>query len=461
MHPSRVTTNRRGLLKLGLTATAALAAAQLSSTALAAPAAMVEPDAGQWKTYFIPNGRSLRLGLPPDSAGELGQVRAAASQRDGVHGKVAYWNAGAPPYRWTEIAFSALDASPDPKQGRILAYLTAAMHDATVAAWDSKYAHNRPRPTQLDPSLQRDVAAPHSPSYPSEHAAVAGAASEVLAFFYPKDAASYRAMAEEAARSRVIAGVQYPSDTTTGLELGRSVAAAAIERAKGDGADAKWDGAVPTGSGKWTGQNPVGVVDARIKPFLLASTDQLRPGPPPAPDSEQFARELAEVKTFPRTPATNGYSLSVQYGWNGRPGPVERMLRDVSRRIFEEGIEDNPWAARSYALVAATFFDAWLATQDAKFTYWAFRPVQADPTITTVFPTPGFPSYPSNRTALYAAPAVVLGYLFPRDAARFMQEAEKAGESAIWSGIHFRSDVEAAKQMGLALGKIAVDWDSR
>src|SRR5262249_56548325 len=111
--------------------------------------------------------------------------------------------AAVPPYRWNELAFESLLGAPDPKQGRVLAYLNAAMHDATVAAWDSKYAYNRPRPTELDPALAGDTAVPRSPSYPSEHAAVAGAASEVLAFFFPKGAQAYRAVAGEAGRTRV------------------------------------------------------------------------------------------------------------------------------------------------------------------------------------------------------------------------------------------------------------------
>src|SRR5262245_37693479 len=102
--------NRRGVLRMGLAATAAAGAASLVASAGAAPTSQtrIEPGAGKWKTYFIPNGRALRLGPPPDSAGELAQVRALASQRDGVHGKLSYWDAGAPPYRWNEFAFESL-----------------------------------------------------------------------------------------------------------------------------------------------------------------------------------------------------------------------------------------------------------------------------------------------------------------------------------------------------------------
>jgi hypothetical protein len=100
------------------------------------------------------------------------------------------------------------------------------------------------------------VATPRSPSYPSEHAAVAGGAAAVLAHFLPKDAQSLQAMAEEAAHSRVQAGVQYPSDVSAGLELGRKVAEQVIAKAKADGSDAVWTGSVPTGPCKWTAPSP-------------------------------------------------------------------------------------------------------------------------------------------------------------------------------------------------------------
>jgi hypothetical protein len=103
------------------------------------------------------------------------------------------------------------------------------------------------------------------------------------------------------------------------------------------------------------------------------------------------------------------------------------------------------------------YADAWIATQDAKFHYWAPRPAQLDPALTTVFPTPNHPSYPSNRAAITRAPAVVLGHLFPRDAERFRREAEQAAESAVWAGIHFRSDVEASREMGDAVGRLIVE----
>lgn len=103
---------------------------------------------------------------------------------------------------------------------RAFALVSAAIYDATIAAWDSKYFYNRSRPSQVDQSLTTVIPNPQSPSYPSEHAVVAGAASEVLAYLFPAQAQFYRAKADEAAQSRLVAGVQYRSDITAGLELG-------------------------------------------------------------------------------------------------------------------------------------------------------------------------------------------------------------------------------------------------
>jgi hypothetical protein len=65
--------------------------------------------------------------------GTVGRVDAAMLDR------IAYWNAGAPPYRRNELAtdMSFRGAFGAGNYPRIQAYLSTAMHDATVAAWDS------------------------------------------------------------------------------------------------------------------------------------------------------------------------------------------------------------------------------------------------------------------------------------------------------------------------------------
>ena len=123
----------------------------------------------------------------------------------------------------------------DLNAARHVALVNVAIYDATVAAWDSKYAYSRRRPSELDPSLSTVLPKPQSPSYPSEHAVTAGAASATLAYLFPDEAKRFTDQAEEAARWRLLTGVEYKSDVRAGLELGRAVAAQVIERARADG----------------------------------------------------------------------------------------------------------------------------------------------------------------------------------------------------------------------------------
>ncbi len=459
---------RRSLLKLAAAATATFGASSLPALArpmLASPrASLEEPGAGAWRTWFLRVGSDLRLPPPPDSVAELSVVRGMLSNVDeAARDRIAYWDAGAPPYRWNAIATDmffrgAFGSSNFP---RIQAYLNMAMHDATVAAWDSKYVYGRARPNQLDSSIVPIVAVPTSPAYPAEHAAAAGAASEVLAYFAPNEGEALRTMADEASTSRVQAGVQYQSDIAAGLDIGRAVAELAINAAKADNYDtAKWDGVIPEGPGLWKGQNPSGAADRFWKPLIVPSADYFRPPPPPAYDSPQRAAEIDAVKNFPRTPATNGIALWVQYQLRGSSNFNIVFNRELNRRVLEERLDDSPLPARIYALMHAIFLDAWITTQDAKFTYWTARPNMFDPSIATLFPNPPHPSYVSNASAQATSPSLVLAHFFPRDAAAIVKQANEYGEARLWAGIHFPSDVETSRQMGEQLAAMALARDS-
>ena len=202
---------------------------------------------------------------------------------------------------------------------RMMSLLNVAIYDATIAAWDSKYAYNRPRPGDLDASLTTAVATPRSPAYPCEHSAAAGAASTVLAYLFPNEAQTFANLAEQAAKSRVQAGVQFPSDVAAGLDLGRTVGAMVVERARNDGSDAEWTGSVPVGPGLWQGTTPLEPLAGSWKPWVIASGDQFRLGPPPAYDSERKASELAEIRQFLATSVANPVAFYWTRDPAGRP----------------------------------------------------------------------------------------------------------------------------------------------
>lgn len=423
----------------------------------------VSPDAGEWKTWVLLAGDEMRPPAPPNQAGakqELAALQALVAQRDAeAIEQVMYWDAGAPSYRWTQLALAQFGKKPMsiPRLNRLLSLLHVAVYDAMVATWDAKYAYTRRRPSEIDHKFQTVIPNPASPSYPDERAVAAGAASSILGYIYPEDAQTFDDMAEAAAHSRLIAGVSFPSDVETGLTLGRAVAAKVIARAKADGADVKWTGTVPTGPGVWVGDKPIEPLMGTWKPWVLAQGDQFRLPPPPAYDSPQKLAEIEEIKNYTRTFATN---MSAFY-WQSNTGTFS-FYDWAHRHIFEQELDrDPPSAERVYALMSVVKHDAGIACFDSKYAYWAARPSMLDPSVQSLFPPPPHPSYPALHGCNSGATAAVLAYLFPADGAEITAAADEAAVSRIWGGIHFRSDTDAGLALGREVAGLVIDWASR
>lgn len=438
----------------------------MPGTALQAAApesGQVEPQAGHWKTWVLAMPNQFRLAPPPTDKSvtdsEINTLKDLATKRS-VKGRlqIEFWSVGGPLYRWDRIALDeSLGHLLNTNRGaRALALVSVAMYDATIAAWDSKYAYNRARPSVADPALTTAVPTPRSPSYPSEHAVVAGAASAVLAYLFPDDAAKLNDWAEEDGRTQLLAGIQYPSDVTAGLDLGQKVAALVIERARADGSDAVFTGQIPQGPGYWTGKDPIEPLMGTWKTWVLQSGSQFRPDPPPAYDSEQKKLELTEIKGFPRTPKSNDAALFWQFAVAGTRG-YHWWHEHVGEQLALHDLSNNPpRAARAYALQSVTSYDAFVACWDGKYAYWAIRPVQLDPEVKTLFPTPNHPSYPAAHACLSGANAAILSYLFPSETSRFQALGEQAGESRVWAGIHYRSDVTAGFELARKVAQAVI-----
>jgi hypothetical protein len=90
---------------------------------------------------------------------------------------------------------------------------------------------------QTIPGFKTILGTPNFPAYTSGHSTFSGAAADVLAHFFPKDATIFKNWAEEAAMSRVYGGIHYRFDAEVGIQQGKDVAAYAIQRAKLDKAD--------------------------------------------------------------------------------------------------------------------------------------------------------------------------------------------------------------------------------
>jgi membrane-associated phospholipid phosphatase len=332
-----------------------------------------------------------------------------------------------------------------PFQTRALALVAAAISDATIAAWDSKYAYNRKHPSDLDPTVAPVVAVPQSPSYPSEHAAAA-----VLAYLFPDQATNVANLANQAATSRVMAGVAFPSDVFSGLDLGQSVGQAVIAYARADGSNQTFTGSFPPTPGVWSSATPVAPLAGTWKPWVLSTGHDFRPGPPPAFGSDAANAQYAAVKNLTRTNDTN------HLAWFWQPGFFQEWLDQVSEGIFQNHLDLNPpRAARAYAYETIAQHDATLACWDAKYTYLELRPSQADSTITPVFANPQHPGFPSGHACASGASAAVMSILFPDDAQSFATTASAAGTSTFDAEIHTQYDVNQGLALGGQVGQAA------
>lgn len=111
---------------------------------------------------------------------------------------------------------------------RLVAILTAVLHDANEAAELAKARALRPRPVGDDPERRAcQVVTPAqraTASHPSGSASVGMAYGVVLAALAPDRAAELVEIGRQIAASRMICGMHYPSDVADGVALGQAVA---------------------------------------------------------------------------------------------------------------------------------------------------------------------------------------------------------------------------------------------
>jgi len=400
--------------------------------------AQVEPGAGTWKTWFITSGKDYRLPAPSSYKNEIAGVLDKQKNLDATtKQQINFWNAGSPGYHWQEM-MNKLWAVDTGRYGALANMLLGtATYDATIAAWDTKYAYQRQRPFIADSRIKVYTIKPESPSYPCEYSVAAGVAVTIISRFYPKLADSVNRLAEQMMASKIAAGVAYPSDTRTGFDLGKRIAEKEIELTKDYVTTAQWDGKIPDKPGLWRGKFAMLPMAGQNKTVVLESGSEFRPGPPP-----DFAKEMEEMKNYKQT----FRSLSNAFYWANQSW----FMDNLSKKIFENNLHLNPpRAARINAVVNVTSYDAFVACWDAKYTYWGIRPNQYDTTFRpAILMTPPFPGYPSGHAAISGAMAEIYSYFFPDEKDVFRQKAKEAAESRFQAGIHFRTDNDVALELG-------------
>lgn len=451
---------------------AALLAGCGGSDDAGAPAAKAEPNAGDWKPWVLGSGADVVV-APPPREGSVAARRDEQALAAAVRGRTPGQERRAreqakeavvEPWMSHALQFVSERVKNPPVSSRAYGLVSIAMHDAAIAAYHWKQRYRRAAPARDDALL--DV--PADPSYPSEHAAIAGAGSRVLEYLFPEaPKARLELDAEEAAEARVAAGVSYPSDAEAGLKLGRDVAARVIAQARRDGSTRRWDGRRPRGRGYW--EPPPGSIARPVEPlagtwdtWVLRDGKQLRPPPPPDFGSAKFRAEASELVRIRKslTPEQKRIA-SFWAGGQGTPLPAGVWNQVMLEYVPERGLS-VPRQTRVFALLNAAMADAGVAAWDAKFTYWGPRPENAirdlglDRDWEPYLDTPFFPAYVSGHSTYSGAAGRVLAHLFPDDAELWRQKADEAGISRLYGGIHFRSDNVHGSRMGREIGRLTI-----
>ena len=287
--------------------------------------------------------------------------------------------------------------------------------------------------------------------------AVARASAQVLSFFFQGAANTLEQLV--ASEGATGPGNEHPA-FTRGAAIGRAVGDAMVERTKADHFTVPWTGTVPVGPGKWIANGtPVGGTFGNVTPYLLMSSAQFRPPPPPTFGSAEYLAALQEIRTISDTRTPEQRAIAIY--WNFPAGTFTPMgyWNNVAADYVRAYSLDERAATHTFALMHAAMMDAQIACWDAKYTYWFIRPPQADKAITLTFALPNHPSYPSGHSCGSAAAATVLSYLFPDRTTELANWVTEAGLSRIYAGIHYRFDIDAGRTLGNRVGEWAIGLD--
>lgn len=342
---------------------------------------------------------------------------------------------------WNGVLGEVVAAHPwtPPHAARTFAYLGVAQHEAVLELEGG--AGERSRIAQ--------------------RAAIATASAAILRKFYPLEEPRIAAEIERL-------GPRGGASARAYVEIGRAAGARAAERviarAQGDGGDAAWTGAVPTGPEMWfsgTGEPPLAPMAGEMLPWTMANVAEFDPPPPPAFGSPEFQAALAEVRSISdeRTAEMIRIARFYEYG-PGTSSPAGQYVGLAAELIVRHGLGERE-AARTFAILGVAMADAGIACWRAKYRYWLLRPSHADPAITVPIGLPNFPAYPSGHSSFSGAAEVVLGTLFPADAAELHRFAEENGLSRIYGGVHYSFDNTAGLELGRRIAPLALASDGR
>jgi hypothetical protein len=224
----------------------------------------------------------------------------------------------------------------------------------------------------------------------------------------------------------------------------------------------------------------------QVKPLMLDSGSQFRPGPPPAIASDLYVQEFNEVRDYGAKTSlvrTQDQTNTALYFVDIPIKPIQAGLREL---VGRQGLDISD-SARLFAAVDMSIADSFITVWDGKFHYGWWRPItairEADndgnpltagvPGWEPLVATPPYPDWPSGLGGVIGALTTTLSRLNANghvdltvispatgitrhydDAAAMQQDVISA---RVWSGIHFRTADQAGVNVGIQVGNWALD----
>jgi hypothetical protein len=231
---------------------------------------------------------------------------------------------------------------------------------------------------------------------------------------------------------------------------------------------------------------------AILRPFVMDSSSQFKPAPPPAFDSaaaSEFMVTAREVRDAVKGATNEQKAIAAFWDCNPYVMHVQGHTMFATKKITpgghwmsivaiasREADADLMRSADAYTRTALALADGFISAWDEKYRSNLVRPetvinAYLDESWQPMLQTPPFPEYPSGHSVVSTAAAAVLtqvygdGFAFvdssevgfglpARSFASFDAAAAEAAMSRLYAGIHFRPAIEHGATMGRQVGAL-------
>jgi acid phosphatase (class A) len=164
--------------------------------------------------------------------------------------------------------------------------------------------------------------------------------------------------------------------------------------------------------------------------------------PPPAPDSQEQAVDIASVRLAMATRSETDFKLGME--------ETELTIFNFSR-IIGEGFKPGRFP-KTEAFFTKVEKETKAATNIGKDHWKRSRPYSVDPTIIPGKPEKSF-TYPSGHSTRGMVFATLLAELFPSKREALLQAGRDVGWHRVVMGVHYPSDVLAGRAFGQAVAR--------